>query len=98
MLSPKTAAENESSQIQKICPECGIKNDKNNRFCIRCGYRFEESGPSEKQPVTEVASSPVDTSMTSAMPAQSRPTHSQSLKLLSPEPQQSPAVDLLARY
>lgn len=97
MLSPKTASD-ESSQNQKPCPECGIKNDINNQFCIRCGFRFDGGRLSEEQPESEVVSSPVDMTMTSAMPAQSRPTHSQSLKLLSPEPQQSPAADLLARY
>ena len=31
-----------SHKTQKFCPECGTPNDVLNKFCIACGYNFDE--------------------------------------------------------
>jgi len=33
--------------LTKYCPNCGTPNDDNARFCVKCGYNFEQqAGPS----------------------------------------------------
>lgn len=39
--------------MKKYCPNCGAQNDNDAKFCVKCGYRFQEQAPvNAPQPTT----------------------------------------------
>ena len=63
----KKVDDNASADANKVevirCPKCGQNNEKERKFCGKCGYRLHEDTPEQKEENTNVVKKPTHTNV-----------------------------------